>query len=106
MSGTEMMNVFGPVPAGAPLTLKGTPHEMEKSGLGPPFSQTFKQFLSDVNTLQFRAANETESLIAGRTTDLHQVMIAVEKATTGLAMAIELRNRAIESYREIMRMPL
>jgi flagellar hook-basal body complex protein FliE len=90
----------------SPLPLKDTPEAVERSGLRPPFSETLKQFLSDVNTLQFRAGAEVERLIAGQTTDLHQVMIAVEKATTGLAMVIELRNRAIESYREIMRMPI
>jgi flagellar hook-basal body complex protein FliE len=86
--------------------LRGTPDATEHAGLRPPVSDTLKHFLSDVNTLQFRAAAETERMIAGQTTDLHQVMIAVEKATTGLAMVIELRNRAIESYREILRVPL
>lgn len=91
---------------GSPIPLKGTPEVAERAGLRPPFSATLSQFLNDVNTLQFRAGTEIERTIAGQTTDLHQVMIAVEKATTSLAMVIELRNRAIESYREIMRMPI
>ena len=86
--------------------LRGTPEAAERAGLRPPFSETLKQFLSDVNTLQFRVGTETERLIAGQTTDLHQVMIAAEKAATSLAMVIEIRNRTIESYREIMRVPL
>jgi flagellar hook-basal body complex protein FliE len=45
-------------------------------------------------------------MAAGQEVDLHQVMVALETATIGLQTALQIRNRAIEAYREIMSMTI
>jgi flagellar hook-basal body complex protein FliE len=41
---------------------------------------------------------------SGEMTDIHQVMIAAEEANLSFQLLMEVRNRLVESYREIMRM--
>ncbi len=67
------------------------------------FAATLKEFLADVNTLQKEAAQQAEKFIAGEPVKLHDVMIAAEKAKVSLDLLLEIRNRAIDLYREIIR---
>lgn len=81
-----------------------TPQTAERRKSQEPFTETVKSFLKDVNNLQLQAGSQIESLIAGETTDIHDVMIAVEKASVGFEMAMEIRNKILEAYKEVMRM--
>ncbi len=68
------------------------------------FGDTLNQAIADVNGLQQEAGKAVEKLVAGESTDLHDVMIAVEKARTSFDLLMEIRNKTIDVYREIMRM--
>ncbi|RMD97605.1 MAG: flagellar hook-basal body complex protein FliE [Calditrichaeota bacterium] len=67
------------------------------------FADTLKSFLKDVNQLQTEAADNVEALISGETVDVHDVMIAMEKASVGFEMVMEIRNKLLEAYQELMR---
>jgi flagellar hook-basal body complex protein FliE len=43
-------------------------------------------------------------MVTGEATDLHGVMVAVEKARTSFDLLMEVRNKTIDVYRELMRM--
>ena len=60
--------------------------------------------LNNVNALEQESAKITEDFIAGRTDNIHSVMIASEKASISLQFVMEVRNKVIEAYQEIMRM--
>lgn len=70
--------------------------------------QSFGNFLSDaiknVNQSQIESNKMTESLVNGDVDNLHQVMITAEKASITLQTAVEVRNKVIEAYQEVMRM--
>jgi flagellar hook-basal body complex protein FliE len=68
------------------------------------FGETLNKAIADVNSLQTEAGKQVENMVAGDAVDLHEVMIAVEKAKTSFDLLMEIRNKAIEAYREIMRM--
>jgi flagellar hook-basal body complex protein FliE len=68
------------------------------------FGDTLNQAMHDVNALQNEAGNAVNKMVAGEATDLHEVMIAVEKARTSFDLLMEVRNKALDAYREIMRM--
>jgi len=69
---------------------------------------SFKEMLLDainsVNDLQHESDAITEDFIAGRTDSIHDVMIAGTKASLALDFMIEIRNKIVEAYQEIMRM--
>ncbi|MBX2989632.1 MAG: flagellar hook-basal body complex protein FliE [Bacteroidetes bacterium] len=68
------------------------------------FSDTLNQAVRDVNSLQGEAGKAVQRMVSGEETDIHNVMIAVEKAKTSFELLMEVRNKTIEAYREIMRM--
>jgi flagellar hook-basal body complex protein FliE len=70
---------------------------------GVSFSDTLKQAIGDVNDLQAEAGKAVEQMVAGEAVDLHEVMIAAEKAKTSFDLLMEIRNKALDAYREIMR---
>ena len=59
-----------------------------------------------LNDKQVQANTLTEQLAAGEDVELHDVMIASQEADIALRMATQLRNQALEAYREITRMPV
>ncbi|MFS0865110.1 flagellar hook-basal body complex protein FliE [Fredinandcohnia sp. 179-A 10B2 NHS] len=68
------------------------------------FSSFLKDALNNVNEAQHTSDKMTEKLINGENVDLHQVMIASEKASVSLQATLQIRNKVIEAYQEIMRM--
>jgi flagellar hook-basal body complex protein FliE len=68
------------------------------------FSETLTQAVRDVNALQSEAGKAIERMVSGEATDMHEVMIAVEKAKTSFELLMEIRNKTIDAYKEIMRM--
>lgn len=67
------------------------------------FGETLNQAVKDVNALQTEAGKAVEKMVDGENVDLHDVMIAVEKAKTSFDLLMEIRNKTIDAYRELMR---
>jgi flagellar hook-basal body complex protein FliE len=69
---------------------------------------SFKDMLDDavsqVNQQQLDADGTIAKFAAGEISDIHDVMIAVEKAGLSLQYTIQIRNKMLEAYQEIMRM--
>lgn len=84
-----------------PLQNKNTPHQVQQK-----FSQMLNDAIHKVNEAQVQSDIATEKLINGQAENLHDVMIAAEKAAVTLQVTLEIRNKVIEAYQEIMRMPL
>lgn len=70
------------------------------------FSQFMTNALSEVNSLQIESDKLNEALALGQTDNIHQVMIASEKAEMALQFTLQIRNKLIDAYQEIMRMPI
>jgi flagellar hook-basal body complex protein FliE len=70
------------------------------------FGDIFMDALKNVNSLEQESAKMTEDFIAGNTDDIHSVMIASEKASISLQFVMEVRNKIMEAYQEIMRMQI
>jgi|YelNatPaOPRAMG01_1025707.scaffolds.fasta_scaffold00049_49 flagellar hook-basal body complex protein FliE len=73
-------------------------------GQVPSFGETLKRFLVDVNDLQLEANEQMQRLAAGQAEDLHDVMVAVEKASLSFELLLEIRNKVLEAYQELMRL--
>jgi flagellar hook-basal body complex protein FliE len=74
--------------------------EASSSGSG----NFFGELVGKVNDLQAQADNKIKSMITGESRELHEVMIAVEKASISFQFLTQVRNKAMEAYSEIMRM--
>ena len=71
---------------------------------GQSFGQTIKEAFSGVNELQTNADEVATRFAQGDAVEMHQAMIAMQKASTALQFTIQVRNKIIEAYQEIMRM--
>ncbi len=67
------------------------------------FKKTLLGYIDQVNELQNRADKSIEKLISGEAKDIHQVMVAAEEATISFQLMMELRNKILEAYHEVMR---
>ncbi|AVX20776.1 MULTISPECIES: flagellar hook-basal body complex protein FliE [Carboxydocella] len=71
---------------------------------GPSFSEILAANLAKVDELQKQSDAARMQLLTGQAPDLHTVMIIGEKANLALQLTVQIRNKVIEAYQEIMRM--
>lgn len=70
------------------------------------FGTTLNGFLKDVNSMIQEAGDTVQKMATGEVDDIHEVIVAAEKASVGLELVMEVRNRLMDSYQEIMRMQI
>ncbi|MBS7344558.1 MAG: flagellar hook-basal body complex protein FliE [Caryophanon sp.] len=68
------------------------------------FAQSLKEAIAGVNEQQIASDQATNTLINGGDIELHDVMIASQKASVSLELTMQVRNKAVEAYQEMMRM--
>jgi flagellar hook-basal body complex protein FliE len=70
------------------------------------FKNVMLKYLEDVNTLQHDADSQIQRLVAGETEDLHQVMLAMDEAETSFELMMEIRNKLVSAYQDLMKMQM
>jgi flagellar hook-basal body complex protein FliE len=88
--------------------------EMQKNGMDAPasdasgnatsFSGMLRDSLEKANTYQHQADAAVKELVAGRSKNIHETMLTIERADTSLKLMMQVRNKILDAYREIMRM--
>ena len=68
------------------------------------FSQMLDGLVATVDAKQSAAQSVTRKVLMGDTDQLHQSVIAMQEAGVAFSMMIEVRNKLVESYQELMRM--
>ncbi len=67
------------------------------------FLQALQESISQVNDLQGQADTLVAQVAAGDLESVHQAMVALEKASLAMDLTIQVRNKVIEAYQELMR---
>ena len=70
----------------------------------PPFADTLKKSIGEVNQLQKTADVKMQQLATGENKNIADVMVATEKADIALKLMVQVRNKVINAYNEIMKM--
>jgi flagellar hook-basal body complex protein FliE len=70
----------------------------------PKFDNLLDSAVSAVNAKMQAADVEKTKLFTGETDNLHQAMIAMQEASVAFSLMVEVRNKLVEGYQEIMRM--
>ncbi|BCB96475.1 flagellar hook-basal body complex protein FliE [Dissulfurispira thermophila] len=68
------------------------------------FEDAIKDALNEVSTIQNEAEKAIEDFSKGEIKDIHTVVIAMEKADISLQTLLQVRNKLLTAYEEIMRM--
>lgn len=74
------------------------------AGNGGTFSEILRKSVDEVNTLQGQSDTAIKELVAGRSKNIHETMLTIERADTSLKLMMQVRNKILDAYREIMRM--
>lgn len=82
--------------------LATTPVEKTEA-IGGDFSKILKESLEEVNDTQVKGDRAMADIATGQVKDLHQAAIAINKAETSMKMMLEVRNKALNAYKEIAR---
>ncbi len=73
---------------------------------GPSFTDTMKKVVESVNEQQVNSDEMSARFIAGEVENVHDAMLAMEKASTSFRFLVEVRNKLMEGYQEVMRMQI
>jgi flagellar hook-basal body complex protein FliE len=89
----------------API-IKNRPDEVRPADAqqGTSFGNILQEAIKGVDELQDKADKEVRSLMAGEVKDIHSAMIAVQKADVSFQMMMQVRNKLVSAYQEIMKM--
>ena len=68
------------------------------------FGDVIKEAVKRVNNMSIQADQSVEQLLEGKT-GIHDTMIALQKADISFRLLLQVRNKVMDAYREIMRMP-
>lgn len=101
-----MPRIVNPLSIGSTGAGAGVGAAGDAATSGTSFADLLKQAVGDVNQMQLQAEQAGADLAAGKVTDLHQAMIMTEKADLALQLAVQVRNKVLDAYQEIMRMPV
>lgn len=78
---------------------------LQKSGeTTKSFADTLKEAVNTTNQLQKDSDKKMQELATGKTTNIPEVMMAAEKADIALRLMVQVRNKVIEAYQEVMKM--
>jgi flagellar hook-basal body complex protein FliE len=70
------------------------------------FGEAMRTALDEVNTLQTKSSAASEAYERGETTDIAAVMLAREQASIGFQATLQVRNKLLAAYKDIMSMPV
>ena len=86
--------------------LKGlkTEAESQKQSVESGFSRTFEKLLQDVNQQQLNAEAKQVEFLVTDNKDIHGTMLALEKADLSMRLMLQIRNKLVSAYEEVMRM--
>jgi flagellar hook-basal body complex protein FliE len=97
--------------AGKPVSEAGVSRTMHEEGLEASspdktitFSDMLRHSVDKVNTDQAQADTAIKDLVAGRTKNIHETMLTIERADASLKLMMQVRNKILDAYREVMRM--
>jgi flagellar hook-basal body complex protein FliE len=101
MQTTSMLNTItaAGIPGNNPLTQPDAAPPSQT-----PFSGLLKNAIGSVQSLEDQAASAVEGLMTGQGVDVHQAMIATQKADMSFEMALAVRNKAVAAYQQVMQM--
>lgn len=82
----------------------GTASPKEGAAIGLSFSERVADGLQAINRQLLTSQKDLQQLAVGEAENLHEVLIRLEESRTALQLFLQVRNRALEAYQDIMKM--
>ncbi len=82
-------------------SIQNSTNDIQKSD--GDFSSILNKTLDEVNTMQEKGDKAVSDIATGTVKDLHQAAIAIDKAEMSMKLTLEVRNKALNAYKELAR---
>jgi len=88
--------------------VKTKPDEIKPANSGSPqsgasFGEVLENAIQQASDLQHQAGEQSQKLMTGNSQDIHSTMVALQKADISFQMMMQVRNKIVSAYQEIMR---
>lgn len=90
--------------AASALTGTGAANSATSSGAAIPFSGILQSMMEQTSQLDAKASQAVTGLLSGQGVEIHDAMIATEKADMAFELALQVRNKAVGAYQQMMGM--
>jgi flagellar hook-basal body complex protein FliE len=90
------------LPAGTAGTTSLSGNTAAANAGSTPFADLFADSIGQVNQLEAQAHSAVSGLMTGSGVDVHQAMIATQKASMAFELALAVRNKAVQAYQQVM----
>jgi flagellar hook-basal body complex protein FliE len=101
----DVVSGIGSAVTGAATALTGsTTPGAGAAGAGTPFSGIFQSMVEQTSELDTKASQAVTGLLSGQGVEIHDAMIATEKADMAFELALQVRNKAVGAYQQMMGM--
>ncbi len=97
-----LRGLYGSQPI-APVSPQANPTAPARTEDGKSFQDVLNDFVKQVDTTQHQYQDAIGAVERGETDNLHRVMLAQNEAQLSLKLAVEVRNKLVEAYKETMR---
>jgi len=91
-------------PGSLPQPIQNPVRDAKSTGGDLPFADMVKGLVTDADQQQMKSQDGVRQLIAGETDSIHDVVLTTSRADLAFRLMMEIRNRLIASYQEVMRM--
>jgi len=81
-------------------------NDSSSASVADSFGDLLSKKIEQVDEMQKAADQSAVDFASGKSRNLHETVLAMEMADTSLRMMVTVRNKAVEAYQEIMRMPI
>jgi flagellar hook-basal body complex protein FliE len=71
-----------------------------------PFSEVVEKAVNGVNEMQVQADQKSADLLSGKTDDVHDVSIAMQRSKLSFELMMEIRNKLLDTYKEVSRIQM
>jgi flagellar hook-basal body complex protein FliE len=90
--------------AGAAVAGAALPGAAGAGEAATPFSGVFQSMVEQTSSLDAKASQAVSGLLSGQGVEIHDAMIATEKADMAFELALQVRNKAVGAYQQMMGM--
>lgn len=101
----EELRITPPSPASLGA-VAAAPAAAAQAASGGSFLASLQDAVGRLNETQAQADTSVQNLLTGRTNNIHETMIALQKADVSFQVMLQVRNKVVSAYEEIMRMQL
>ncbi len=100
----QIASAIGGALTTGPQVMPGGPTRMTSSPGDTPFSGIFQSIVAQTSSLDQKASDAVTGLISGKGVEVHDAMISTQKADMAFELALQVRNKAVGAYTQMMGM--